>query len=143
VARANRILLAAVGAIVLTVLLAALFATQRTDAEYPSGTPVGVVQSYLTAIADHDTSTAFELLADSTHCTFYDLASAHLPDSFRADLGEHTQSATTARVTVRITESDDDPFGTGWEHDEAFTLVREGDQWRLSGDPWPLWGSCT
>ncbi|MCV2396477.1 hypothetical protein OEB99_19370 [Actinotalea sp. M2MS4P-6] len=140
-ARADRVLAVAVGAIVVAAGAAAVVATQRGPEAYDPASPAGVVQVYLGALADHDPVSAAGELADASPCTASDVTQAYLPETFRADLRSETTRADTATVQVRITEGSDGPFGEGWSHDETFQLVLEDGRWRVAGAPWPM-GWC-
>lgn len=140
-ARADRVLAAAVGIIVVAAVAAAVVATQRESHAYPTGSPAAVVQEYLTDLADHDPVSAADLLAGTSPCAASDVTAAYLPEGFRAELLEETVSTDTALVRVRITEGSGDLFGGGWSHDESIPLVLEDGQWRITGAPWPM-GWC-
>ncbi len=140
-ARADRVLAAAVGAIVVAAGVAAVVATQRGPQTLDPATPAGVVQEYLTALADHDPVAAAELLADASPCAVTDVSAAYLPEEFRAELLGEIVGDDTALVRVRVTEGSGDLFDGGWSHEEAVPLVVEDGLWRISGAPWPM-GWC-
>lgn len=140
---ADRVLAAAVGVVVVAAGIAAVAAVNRGPAELDPATPAGVVQTYLTAIADGDPDAAVEQLATDSPCTASDLEMSYYATEFRAALvGDPDESGDRAVVLVDITEGDGGgAFGEGWSHEERFVVVREGTTWRLSGSPWPMY-SC-
>lgn len=140
--RANAVLAAAVGGIAVLAVVAGVVAATREPAELDPGSPEGVVQEYLSAIAREDITAAAELLVDDSSCDVSDLAATYLPPGMRATLLDTDVDGGSAVVRVEITESfDDGPFAAdGYSHVERLLLEREGSSWRLTGSPWPIYG---
>jgi hypothetical protein len=138
--RADVVLAAVVGVIVVAAAASAIGASGRTVASFAPDSPAATVQTYLAAVADGDLERAATQLSTAGGCTAQDLDSTYLPTSFRAVLEDQSDTGSTAVVTVQITESGGSgPFDEGYSHSERLFLVREDGAWRLSGTPWPLY----
>ncbi|MDO8107933.1 hypothetical protein Q6348_12080 [Isoptericola sp. b441] len=141
VTRPNRLLAGALVVLLAIVGVATAVALTRGPEKVEAGSPVAVVQDYLTALARGDVTAAAATFDPASGCTVTDVARAYVPDRFRAVLRSRSVDGDGATVQVEITEGADDPFGGGWSHDERFLLIRHAGSWRLTGSPWPL-GVC-
>jgi hypothetical protein len=138
--RADVVLAAAVGVIVVAAAVSAIGASGRTVATFAPDSPAATVQTYLAAVADGDLERAATQLSTAGGCTVRDLNATYLPTSFRAVLEDQSDAGSTAVVTVQVTESGGSgPFDEGYSHTERLSLVRQDGAWRLSGTPWPLY----
>lgn len=136
------VLAAAVGVIVAVAGTAAVVAVRRDGAGPDAGTPEAVVAAYLRALASGDLPAALDQLEPSTPCGLDDLARAYVPTSLRAVLAGTTGDDEAVVVTVEITENPDESLmgSGGWSHDERIVLHRVDDAWRITGEPWPVYG---
>ena len=110
-----------------------------------AGSPEQVVQAYLQAVFDGDYSDAREYLAEDVarSCSTADFRQAWIPQSLTAALEDVRVDGDTVEVVVRLrTEPGPDPFGIDdFASQEMFVLAQRQGQWRIEGDPWPVW-SC-
>lgn len=131
------VLTTVVAGVVVLAGVAGVVSARRSPAPADLGTPEGTVQAYLTAVLDHDVLGAADLLAPGT-CGVDDLAAAWIPEA-RVDLTDTRLSDGTAVVVVEVTETGEGLLpGPGHTHLERLVLEREGQEWRLTGTPWPL-----
>lgn len=142
------VLLWAMAALVLLALLAgALASALRDPRPLDPDTPEGVVQRYLQAVLEGDFTEAARFLSDTTaeDCEPVELRQAWVPESLTATLDSVQARGAEADVTVRLRGvAGPEPFGSGgYSSLETFALVREGGQWRVAGQPWPLLGCRT
>jgi hypothetical protein len=141
--RANVVLAVVVGVIALVAVVAGVLAATRHVATYGAGTPQGVVQRYLTAVVDGDTAAAARLLAADSLCNVDDLDRAYVPDGVQVVLRDSKVDGNTARVRVDVEMSTEGPLNTfEYTEEHTFRLTRAGQDWRISGEPWPMYG-CT
>ena len=125
-----------IGLVAITVILLVV----RSPAEFEPGTPEAVVQDYLQAVLDGDTSTALELLAADSDCSRDDfIRFRDEATNVRITLTDTTDLGDEALVDVRIRYDD---VGldelSSYDLDESFTLLAEDGDWRITGAPWPL-----
>jgi hypothetical protein len=103
-------------------------------------TPEGVVQAYVTAVADGDWTEAhsFFTAALADRCTVSDIAVGRMDDVARVSIDDVSITAQQAVVDVTVTHSSvDDPLSTStWDEDVTFVLIDEGG-WVLDEISWP------
>lgn len=136
----ERILILVVGGIVLLAGVAAVVAAVRPVSEFEPGTPEATVQDYLRAVLEGDEESAASFFASGSDCAAEDI------DRDRSDAPARVALQTTdaengaARVRVEIVfASDGGPFDTyEYSQEETFELVREGDGWLITDEPWPM-----
>ncbi|HEX6877272.1 MAG TPA: hypothetical protein VF165_16570 [Nocardioidaceae bacterium] len=137
--RPNRILAIVVGVIAVIGVVAGVLSATRQVPKYERGTPVGVVQAYLTAVIDGDHQDAVGLLEGST-CTVGDLDRAYLPDDVRVVLRDSEVAGDAAQVKVDVVMPSEGPLdGSEYVEKHTFRLTRTGGQWLISGSPWPMY----
>ena len=134
--RANRVLGIVIAAIAIVALIVVL-AVKEPTAQLDKSTPEGAVQQYLNAATDRDFDQAMSYLTSDSKCTTDDFERAYIQDSLRIGLSETTETATSAKVTVKIETSNGDPFGGTYAETQTFQLVKENSGWKISGIPWP------
>lgn len=132
--------LAALVAVALVV--GALVGVLRPPVSLAPGSPESVVQAYLQAVIDGEYEDAVGYLSTGAagRCPASMFRDAWIPPSLTAELDDVRPGARQADVQVRLrSAADPPPFGDGgFNSIERFTLVREGGDWRISGDPWPV-----
>lgn len=121
------------------IIVAALTSTWSVQQRDP-GTPEGIVQSYLTAVLDRRSDDAASYLASDSSCTPEHFDTAWIGQGARVDLIDVAVTDATAKVDVRVTIDNGEPFGGGYGEDHAYRLVQEAGKWRITGIPWPLYG---
>ena len=139
----NRVLAIVVAAIAAIAIVAAVFSATRTVPEHDRGTPEGTVQEYVSAVVEGDNQRAIALLAAGAACTVDDLDRAHHPDDVRVVLRDTHIDGDTARVGVDVVISTGGPFdGSEYDEEHTFRLTRANGEWRITGEPWPMF-ACT
>jgi hypothetical protein len=135
----NRVLLIVLAVVAVVVAAAAIVSAARETRHYDRGTPEGVVQAYLIALVDRDQEEAAELLADDSPCTVEDLDLAIIGDDVRVVLRDTETEDDSARVDVDVVIDSGQVFGgSEWTEQQTFRLIRDGDAWRITGTPWPM-----
>lgn len=117
-----------------------LFSANRSTANLDPGTPEGVVQSYLTAVLEGDYVEAARHLDPSSGCDVEDLDRMGTVEPARAVLVDSQVNGDTARLTVRVTMTAGPFEAEEFSENHIFRLTRTGQDWKLSGTPWPLYG---
>ena len=131
----------AAAAVVVSVIAAVLAPGPRVDASSPEG----VVSRYLQAVIDGEAdAVAYLSPATAERCTTAGLRDAWVPPSLTATLDDVEVRGNEAEVVVRLRSVPAPPpfGGGGFSSIERFTLVRAtaDDAWRITGDPWPVYG---
>ena len=98
--RPNRVLLVVVAVVIAAAVVAGVLLATRDEPRYGSGTPEGVVQSYLEAVIAGDHPEAVRFLAADSDCEVSDLDRAAVQQEVRA---AHSWSA--RRSTQRRSSS--------------------------------------
>ena len=139
--RPNRVLAIVVGAMVALATLVVVFSANRSTADLDPATPEGTVQAYVSAVVEGDYAEAAGLLAADSSCDVEDLDRIGTVDQRRVYLVDSQVEAETARVTVAVTTSaGGGPFDSSeYTENHIFRLALSGQQWRISGIPWPLY----
>lgn len=141
---------AAVGVVVLLVVIALARGPVLLDPDTPEGT----IQEYLLALDERRLDEALELVHPQTRgtCTGEDLEQVGIPD-FTAQLGFSSgfggvitegfeESIGPGRPAPAATESVDVTItrletGSSWDEYVTFQLADEDDFWWIVGEPWP------
>lgn len=140
--RPNRILAIVVGAMVVLAAVVVVLSANRSTAQLEPGSPEAAVQTYLTGVTEGDYAAAADVLDPAGSCDVDDLDRAGRLESARAYLVDSQVDGDTARVSVEVTvpEGGGGPFDTtDYSETHSFRLTRSGDDWRLTGTPWPLY----
>ena len=137
----NRYLMIGGGVLAILVVIAAVLSL-RGPASFDSGTPESVVQEYVNAVFDGDSSVAHSQLADdlARGCSERELRTSWVPDEARVVLVGTTTAGDDTRVHIQIIEPDG---GLGmpisdYARDVTFVLTEQEDGWRISEPPWPI-----
>jgi len=131
------VLAAVVGVIVLAALVTVLVASHH-PAELEPGSPEAAVQDYVDAVLDRDSEVALRMLAPGSDCEVEDFDNAYVPEDVYMSLREVEVSGSTARVDVSVTDGSGGMIPTEWTEERTFRLQRAGDDWLITGTPWPL-----
>jgi hypothetical protein len=103
-------------------------------------TPEGVVQGYVTAVADEEWAAVRSYLtADlADRCDLSELSLGRVDEISRVSIDDVSISGDVAVVDVTITHSSaDDPLSTStWDEDATFVLIDEGG-WIFDEMSWP------
>lgn len=126
-----------VGLLVVAALVTALL-TARQPADLDPGSPEEAVQRYLDDVLDHDTEAAARVLDPAGPCTVADLDAAYVDDDVHVALREVHLSGSTARVDVAITTGSGGMIPSPWTEEQTFRLRLSGEEWLVTGAPWPL-----
>ncbi|AXH95398.1 hypothetical protein DV701_03990 [Ornithinimicrobium avium] len=137
--RAGTVLAVAVAVLVVLAVVAGVLAATRPGPDLPPGSPEATVQDYLSLVHDGDLEAAAELLDPAGACTVEDLHQGYGDPGARMVLRDSRVEGDRASVRIAFVYTDG-PFGAdGWESDERFQLVRDGDRWVITGEPWPMY----
>ena len=138
--RPNLVVATVVGIVAVIAVVAGIVSASRHAPTYAPGTPVAVVQAYLTAVIDADHRAAAARLSTESPCTVDDLDRAFLPEGVRVVLRDSRTDGDTAQVRVDVIRSTGGPFGMS-EYSEkvTFRLARAGGAWLITGSPWPMY----
>lgn len=133
------------GAVAATVLLSVVvIALAGGEQEFAPDTPEGTVQRYLRAVQDRDDELVLSLLTDETRerCEgnrVRDALRGFRDRDIRVRLDDVRGEDDAREVRVRIREQrGNSPFDDGYEHEQLLDLMREHGEWRIDGQPWPL-----
>lgn len=135
----NRVLAAIVAVISVFAVLLVIFSSDNLESEFESGTPEWTVQQFLTAMVAGDTDEAVQYIAPSSPCKIIHLDRAWLDRNINVDLVESVITDTRARVEVDVEYSSSDLFGTPYVESHVYRLEQSGNEWLLTGIPWPLY----
>lgn len=131
-----------VGGIVLLALVAGVVAALQPEGEFEPGTPEAAVQGYIRAVVDGDEEEAAGYLASDSPCDAADLDAFPIRSADRVVLVGSEVEGDSARVEVNFSFTSDGPFDTyEYTEERPFELVREAGEWRITGEPWPVY-SC-
>ncbi len=148
IASSTRWLTGTVALVVAVAVIGVVVASVREPPDLPAGSPEGVVQRYLRAVADADPNSAYDTYTPELRerCERHQPERLPLPDermAFEAELLDTRRVDDTVQVSVRITEfSGEPPFGGGgYDHTEVFVVERGDGSWGIAGAVWP-YGLC-
>ena len=123
---------------VLAVVVLVLIGLNRSPEQFDPDTPEGAVQSYIAALVDGDYETASSFWADDgCHPASIDPTEG-APD-ISATLVSVDGDDADATVVIAITDNTTDPLSGSYEYQEWFTLVHEGDGWKIQQPSWPYY----
>jgi hypothetical protein len=103
----------------------------------------GTVQAYTQAVLDGRWADASDLLSEelSSRCTIADLRNAWVEEPAVVYLEDVQVADGRAEVRVVLRPlAPPDPFGADRGSTEVFDLVRESGAWRITAEPWPIYG---
>ncbi|TQO20846.1 hypothetical protein FB472_2501 [Rhodoglobus vestalii] len=137
-ARPDRALIAILSIIAAIVVIALVVVfTRGGPANVDPTTPEGVVQSYSRAIVDSDTTSALEFLASALRDNC-ERSEPSVIQELRMTVISSKMNGDTAMVRVTMEYGGGSFGGSGYEYDGVFTLVNEGDLWKIESTPWEL-----
>ena len=134
--RPNTVLAIAGVLVAALALVAVLLSAQRQHTDFDEDTPEGVAQLYVVSLIKGDDEVALRLLDPELGCSLPFAAERIL-----ATISASTSSSNngdTATVALDITELDSGP--PSWSHRETFELSKTDGNWRIVGEPWPVYG---
>lgn len=136
----ERLLVVIVAGIVVLAAIAGVVAALRPVGDFEPGTPEATVQDYIQAVMDGDTESAAGLFASGSSCDADDIDRDRTDQPARVGLRSTDVEDGTAQVEVEIVfSSAGGPFDTyEYSQEETFELVREGDRWLITDEPWPM-----
>jgi hypothetical protein len=123
---------------VLGVVALVVIGMNRGPASLDPDTPEGTVQLYIEALVDGDFDTAASYW-DQEGCIPGSVVPTGGAPDVAAALVSVDGNDIQANVVVKITETSQDPLSGLYEHEEWFTLVRQGDVWRIRQPSWPYY----
>jgi hypothetical protein len=137
------ILWAALGALVALVAILLVADAVRGPTVLDPATPEGVVQGYVQQLLEGDRLAARAYLSDALQrrCSSSDVRRAWVPEGTTVSLGDVDVDGGEARVTVlvRSLAGPERLGGTGEATTETFELVQQDGEWRITGEPWPVY----
>lgn len=136
---ANRNLGIAVAVIALIAIIGTAVLSSWTVPQRDPNAPEGVVQGYLQAVFEHRSADAVSYLDPATKCTAENFDMYMYDAASRVDLVDSSVRGDAATVRVSIEHDSGDPFGGRWPEPQVFQLHRSSGQWRITGQPWPVW----
>lgn len=125
--------------IVLIIALIAAVATNNSSKTLSAGSPERVVQEYLQAINDGRNDLAVKLLARESSCTIQDIDRAWRWPSSQIVLLESKKTGETAVVRISLRRDSNEILNPSSDEEFMYRLVKESNQWKLAGIPWPLY----
>lgn len=138
--RANRVLAIAVVGLLLLAAAAVALSLSRSEPDLPAGSPEATVQAYLREVYSGDMEAALTHVDPGAGCATGDLEDGYLPQDSRVVLRETSTSGRTATVQVDVVRPESGPFaGTEWSDHQTFRLRQTGDDWLITGVPWPAY----
>lgn len=137
----NRILLLVVCLILIVGLVVISLSTKKAAVTLDRTTPQGVVQAYVAAVLDGQTSDAVKYLAAESRCDVSDLDRIGVVDgeTSRVDLLSTKINGDRAQVIVNAEVPFTAPFQSFMFEKHTLRLVQENGSWLLTGVPWPLY----
>lgn len=137
--KSTNLYLGLVVSIVLIIALIAAIATDNSSKTLSAGSPERVVQEYLQAINDGRNDLAAKLLARDSSCTIQDIDRAWRSPSSQIALLESRKTGDTAVVRISLQRDANALMDPSSDEEFIYRLVKESNEWRISGIPWPLY----
>jgi hypothetical protein len=138
----NRTLGLIVGGIAALSLIAIVIASLGDDTvSLDPDSPEGVVQAYVTAVADGDWAVAHSFFSGdlAERCTVSELSFERMDDVARVSIDDVSMTGQTAVVDVVVTHATvGDPLSTStWDEDVTFVLIDDEGGWVFDEISWP------
>lgn len=123
----------------------ALALLREREATFAPGTPEAAAQALLRAAVEDDFGAAYSLLSQDlqAECSLERFAEndyRYFERDFQARLESARVVGDTTFVNVEITEFYGGGFyygSGGWTHQNRYTLLQEGGEWKFKSYPWP------
>jgi hypothetical protein len=130
----------AMGAVVLLAVVAMILAEARRNTTYPEGSPQRTVQNYLEKVANDEKVIAYSYVAKESPCTQKDMDAAFGEPIDRTIVQFARIDGDRGVIGIRLEMGygGGGVFGGRSTQDHTFTLVREGSQWKLTDQIWPM-----
>ncbi len=141
----NRWLIVAAAAVLLIVAASIVIGMLNdSEREFAPDAPESAVQRYVRALEEEDATAIRALMAPEVlqRCDLTDIRNAlrYSGDrDLRVTLRKTEVTGDRAEVRVNISESSGDPFGSSFDHDETFDLVRVSGAWLFAEAGWPVY----
>lgn len=135
----NRILGIIVALIALASVLVVVISLNKPVQDFDQNSPEGVVQSYLLDIFDGRYDSAVNYLEANSKCEASDLDRAFVPKNVRINLLEVMIDDSSARVKFQIETPSGAPLDSYYTEEQVIRLVKENQDWKITGIPWPLY----
>lgn len=135
----NRILGIIVALIALASVLVVVISLNKPVQDFDQNSPEGVVQSYLLDIFNGKYDSAVNYLEANTKCEASDLDRAFVPKNVRINLLEVMIDDSSARVKFQIETPSGAPLDSYYTEEQVIRLVKENQDWEITGIPWPLY----
>jgi hypothetical protein len=130
------------GIFVVSVLVIALIATavsNNSSKTLSVGTPERAVQQYLQNLIDGRNDLAANALSKDSRCSIQDIDRAYIWRSSEISLLSSQETGSTAIVRVSFAQDVSALMDTSRDEELTYRLVKEGNQWKITGIPWPLY----
>lgn len=137
-ARPDRALISILAFIGVIVVIAVIVVfTRGGAADVDPTTPEGVVQTYTRAVIDNDYTTALDSLTSDVreNC---DRVEPRSLQGLRMTAISTKIVDDTAFVRVTIEQGSGAYGGSSYEYEDSFSLLRVGDDWKITLAPWAL-----
>lgn len=141
--RANGVLALIISLALILVAISLFVNSNHEEKQLSKQTPEGVVQLYLKAIIEGKHDVAAGYFVSSSECDASDIDRAYISDTLRVNLVSSEKTGDSAYVKIDANEGSGGLFDDGYTQTHTYRLVRESNQWRLAGIPWPLWDCGT
>lgn len=135
---ANFYLGIAIAAVLVIALIVAL-ASNNSTKTLNAGSPERIVQEFLQSLNDGRNDLAVKLLASDSSCSIQDIDRAYHSPSTEISLLESQITGNTAVVRVSVQRDPAAMMDTSSDEEVTYRLVKNANQWRISGIPWPLY----
>ena len=139
VRRSTNFYLGVVISAVLIIALIAAVATNNSTKTLSAGSPERVVQEFLQAVNGGRNDLAVKLLASDSSCSIQDIDRAWRWPSAQVALLESKKTGNTAVVRVALQRDSNEIMETSPDEEFMYRLIKESNQWKISGIPWPLY----
>lgn len=130
------------GIFIVLVLVIALITTAVSNNSSKTlgvGTPERAVQQYLQFLIDGRNDLAANLLSKDSSCTIQDIDRAYIWREAEISLLSSKETGSTAVVRVSFAQDVSALMDTSRDEELTYRLEKEGNQWKITGIPWPLY----
>jgi len=123
-------------------IIALVFAitSSNTPKKLEAGSPEATIQSYLQAVIDGRNQEAANHFSNTSKCTVDDVDRAYVDQKSQIALDKTVlTNEISAIVYVSIQRNDGPLMSDPFTESQTFRLVKENEQWKIAGIPWPLY----
>jgi len=125
--------------VVLIIALVAAVVTNNSSKTLSVGSPERAVQQYLQFLIDGRNDLAANAFSQDSRCTIQDIDRAYIWRSAEISLLDSQETGGTAVVRVSLQRDVNNLMDGSNGEELTYRLVKEGDQWKIAGIPWPLY----